>query len=194
MAQSLQLTLKTTIFDKEKVLIINPDFIEFDSSSLSKFEIDELRYGVKAIKGYRFRIGRIYCIDIKSFSGNIIKIRLKSLYRIRRKKLGNKYKMILGALFENYINDISRRFIEKFNNGSDFNILGVTFTQEGLLLDKKPEIIPWSAIGTKNYRTYYSLFSNTDSKKYRIFQYLTDWNTIVLYTVSRSILKAKKLL
>jgi hypothetical protein len=190
----VRLILKPTIFDSEKNIVITPEAIEFDNTSLSKFEISELRYGVKAIRGYRFRIGRIYCVDIKSFTGVIIKIRLKSIYRIRKNQLGQKYKAILEAVFDNFINDISQSFIQKFKKGIDFNLLGVTFMQEGILLDKKYKIITWQDLGTKNYLSYYSLFSKEDSNKYKAFYYLSDWNTIVLYSVSRHILKEKKLL
>jgi hypothetical protein len=182
------------MFDNEKLLMIEPGFIEFDNNRWSKQEIAELCYGVKGIRGYSFVIGRIYCIDIKNTSGNIIKIRLKSLYRVRRKQLGEKYRLILSTLFENFINDISLSFIEKFKNKVEFTILGVTFTQEGIIFGNLSETISWFDLGTRNYRTYYSLFSNQDPRKYKTFQYLTDWNTVVLYSVSRSILKLKGLL
>lgn len=194
MIQTLKLFLKSSIFDKEKVLIVDPGFLEYDGINFSKFEIAEIRFGIKSIKGYNFRIGRIYCIDIKSLNGNIIKLRLKSLYRIRIKKLEEKYKIILNALFKNYINDISLTYIKMFNDITDFSILGVMFSQSGIQLDKKSDIISWLDLGTKNYNTYYSLFSKSDPKKYKLFYYLSDWNTVVLYSVSRSILKAKKLL
>lgn len=194
MDQSLNIILRTSIFDKEHALIIDPQFIEYDNTNFSKLEIADIRYGLKAINGYRFTIGRIYCIDVKSLDGRIIKIRLKSLYGIRRKRLGEKYKMILHALWKFYINDIVNGFLKEFINKIDFVLLGVTFTQEGIMLDKKREIISWQDLGTKNYWHYYSMFSISNPHKYRTFQYLTDWNTAVLYSVSRDILQAKALL
>src|SRR5258705_9452101 len=143
MMQSIDLILKTSIFHKESPLIITPEFIEYKNINLSKFEIDQLRYGIKAIRGYRFRIGRIYCIDIKSLTGSIMKIRLKSLYGIRKNRLEKKYKLILNALFQNFINDISGSLIAEFNKKIDFDILGVTFMQEGIILDKESKIISW---------------------------------------------------
>jgi hypothetical protein len=193
MPRSLKFHLKASIFESEKTLILEPEFMEFADVNFSKFEITELRYGIKAIKGYRFRIGRIYCIDIKSFSGEIIKIRLKSIYRVRRLHLGIKFKEIVEAVFDNYINDISKDYIQRFKNKNEFNLLGNTFKQEGIILNKTVEIIPWADLGTKNYRTYYSLFSKSNPNLNRSFTYLLDWNTIVLYSVSRSILKVKEI-
>jgi len=194
MAQTIQIHLKSSIFDKEKLLTINPSFIEFDKVILQKSEIAGLRYGIKSIRGYTFRIGRIYCIDIRNLNGDIIKIRLKSLYRVRRILLAKKYKQIVEAIFDNYINDISRDFIKKFNNKNDFKLLGNTFTQEGIILYETNEVITWLDLGTKNYYSYYSLFSITNPNKNKSFYYLADWNTIVLLSVSRHILKSKKLL
>jgi hypothetical protein len=192
MSKSIELLVRPTIFDKEKTLIITPEFIEFDNTNLSKFEISELRYGVKAIKGYRFRIGRIYCIDVKNFTGTIVKIRLKSIYRINKKKLGQKYKIIVEALFENFFNDMSNSFIKNFYDGIEFDLAGIKFKKEGILIDKKSEIISWEDLGTKNYSTYYFMFSKSNPNKYKAVNYLTDWNTSVLYSVSRTILKAKE--
>jgi hypothetical protein len=194
MSESFQLMLKSSIFEQEKTLIIDPAFIQFEKKNISKFEVVELRYGVKAIKGYRFRIGRIYCIDIKSITGEVIKIRLKSLYRINRIKLGEKYKRILKALFINYINDISLSLIDKFNKGIDITILNVTFTQEGIVIDDKSGIIPWIDVSTRNYRAYYYISSNSEPDRYKLFYYLNEWNVGVLYSVSRAILKKRELL
>lgn len=191
MTKPVELLLKATFFDNGKTITITPEFIEFDNKNLSKFEINELRYGIKSIKGYRFRIGRIYCIDIKSFNETIIKIRLKSIYRINKKKLGKKYQIILNTLFQFFFNDISKSFIKNFNDGIEFDLAGITFKKEGILIDKKSEIIKWEDVGTKNYSTYYSLFSKLNPNKYKALNYLTDWNTSVLYSVSRTILKQK---
>lgn len=193
MAQSLTLTLRETIFHNGSNLIITPESLDYQQISLSKFEIDEWRYGIKAIKGFNFRIGTIYCIDVKSVSGTIMKIRLKSLYGIGKKTLAEKYRVIIKALLENYINEVAQSFINLFMSKNDFDLLGITFTQQGILLEKKTQSIPWSDLGTKNYSRYYALFSKTNTNNYKVFYYLEDWNTSVLYSVSRYILKSKKL-
>ncbi|MGG9963854.1 hypothetical protein [Ferruginibacter sp. SUN106] len=191
MTLPLQIQLKASIFASEKSLKINAEFLEFGEESLSKFEIAEIRYGVKAINGPSFRIGRIFQVEVKSVTGKIIKIRFQSVYQVRRKKLEEKYLQILNALFENYFNDIVGDFVKSFNDKIDFDILGVTFTQEGVILNKNTATIEWLNLGTKNYWTYYSLFSKSDAHHNRSFYYLTDWNTIILQTVSRHILKEK---
>ena len=192
MPQTLNLLLKSSILTKQKTLVIEPEFMEFNNINLSKFEIAAIRCGVKGIKGYKFWIGRIYCIDIKSVDGTVIKIRLKSLYGIRRKKLGEKYKLILAVLFENFVNDICQSFIAEFNNKVDLDLLGTTFTPEGIILNKIDKLIYWSDVGTKNYWHYFSIFSISDPNINASFYYLSDWNTIVLYNLVKNILMSGK--
>jgi hypothetical protein len=194
MAESLQLILKSTLFASAKHLSINPDILEYGDENLSAFEICEIRYGVKAINGYRFRLGRVYCVDIKSVTGKLIKIRLVSLYRIRVKVLEDKYKQIIQALFANYFDKISLNFINSFHDKVDFDILGVVFSQEGILLNKNSLPIPWADVGNKNYWRYYSLFSKSNPNNNKSFYYLTDWNTAVLHSVLKHILNTKGLL
>jgi len=86
-SEKLEIMVRSTILDRPRLLVIDPEYIEFDAQDrvsevptrFLKTEIEGLRYGVKPIRGYRFRIGRIYCIDVRDTSGRIIKIRLKSV-------------------------------------------------------------------------------------------------------------------
>ncbi len=153
-----------------------------------------MRYGVKGIRGYSFNIGRIYCIDIKSTQGEIIKIRFRSFYRIRVAILDDMYRKIIQAVHNNFLHDVSNAYFNKFTQKEEFEILGIRFMQDGLVLDKKWEMMPWLDVSTKNYNTYYAVFSMTEPGKNKIFKYITDWNTGVLYSVSRGILKSKGLL
>ena len=180
MYKALHLTIKPSVIESSKALKISTDLFEFGETTLSKFEISDIRYGIKAIRGYRFRIGRIYCIDVKSVTGTIVKIRLKSLYGIRKTKLEEKYKLILKALFENYFNDISTAFMDYYYSQREFDIAGVKFTELGIYLSKSGNIITWNDLGSKTYRSYYSLFPIGNPLFHRTFQYLTDWNTVLL--------------
>ena len=64
--------------------------------------------------------------------------------------------------------------------------------QAGIILDKKAQNIPWNDLRTKKNSRYYTIFSKENPDNYKAFYYLDDWNTAVLYSVSRYILKAKK--
>src|SRR6266481_4824997 len=109
-ALKLDFILKSSIFDRPRQLVLDPLYLEFDDNNLAsstptkflKEEIEGIRFGIKWISGYGFNIGRIYCIDIKNKSGQIIKLRLKSIYGIRKKQLADKYVKIANTLFRYY--------------------------------------------------------------------------------------------
>ncbi|HWW42005.1 hypothetical protein, partial [Pedobacter sp.] len=64
-----------------------------------------------------------------------------------------------------------------------------TFSKEGIFIKNK--IIYWEDVGTKVYRTYYTLFSKNDPKIYKSYNYMDDWNAILVYTLSRHILSER---
>ena len=195
MPQSLSLTIKETVFNKKNNLVITPESIEYKNACISKLELDEIRHGVKKfIVADGIYFGRIYCIDIKSHLGIVIRIRLHSAYGIRKKILYKKYKAIIDVLWENYLRDMAETFINCYKNKIDFDLLGVAFSQAGIQLTQQSDLIPWEEVGTKNYSSYYAIFSKENDDNYKTFDYLEDWNTGVLYYVSRYISKAKKLL
>ena len=195
----LQLNLKSSIFDRYRQLTINKDFLEFDDNELiskdpTKFlkdDIQAFRYGITWINGYQFTIGRTYCVDIQDKQNKIIRIRLKSIYGIRKKMLTDKYIKIVNALYENYFDDISRSYLTMFENNIDFELEGLIFTQSGVILGKKAELITWENIGTGSYVTYYTIYPKSDPTAYKAFEYLHNWNTGIVYSVSRQILKSK---
>jgi hypothetical protein len=197
MSQPIELTIKSSILDKHRHLIIDPGYLEFDDyEPPTRFEKDEItafRYGVKWIRGYQFVIGRIYVIDILSSDKKIIKIRLKSLYGVNKSILHQKFVTIVNALADNYFDDISRSYLEKFDRNESIKVEDVFFNAEGISWNNNMPIIKWDDIGTKAYQTYYSIFSKSNPSNYKTFQYLSDWNTGVIYIVSRSILKGKGL-
>jgi hypothetical protein len=201
MNNSLEVTIKSSILDRDRKLSLKEEFIEFEDKDLIgasptrlvKSELSEFRYGIKWISGIHLTIGRVYTVDIRDIHGNEINLRLKSLYGVRKKQLLEKYVKIVSHLYDQYFNDISRDYLDKFLAGESVSILGVEFTAGGVILNKKIGLIRWEDLETRSYWSYYTLSSKLDSTKYKAYVYLEDWNTGVLYTVSREILKGKGL-
>jgi hypothetical protein len=200
-ALKLDFILKSSIFDRSRQLVLDPLYLEFDDNNLvsstpTKFlkeEIEGIRYGIKWIRGYGFYIGRIYCIDIKNRSGQIIKLRLKSIYGIRKEQLADKYVKIANTLFRYYFDAIALQHIESYQNNQPTEIVGVKIDARGIVFDQKIGKISWNFLGTKRYHTYYSLFSEVDPNKYKAFEYLHHWNTSLLESVIEAILKMRSL-
>jgi hypothetical protein len=197
MSQPIELTIKSSILDKHRHLIIDPGYLEFEDyappTRFEKNEITAFRCGLKWIQGYQFVIGRIYIVEVKSSDNRIIKIRLKSLYGVNKGILHQKFVTIVDALADNYFDDISRSYLEKFDQNEPIKVEDVSFNAEGVSWNKNMQIIKWDDVGTKTYRTYYSIFSKSNPSVYKTFEYLSDWNSEVIYSVSRGILMSKGL-
>ena len=197
--EKLEFIVRSTILDRPRLFVIHPEYLEFDDQDrvsdgptrFSKTEIEGLRYGVKPIGGYRFRIGRIYCIDIRDVTGRVIKIRLKSVYRVRLKLLNEKYLAIANALFRLYFHKITLEYLSQFRAGRSVDLLGVNLNSQGVLFDEKVGRVSWDFIGTKRYWHYYTLYSEEYPGNYRAFVFLDDWNAGVLRGLIETILKER---
>jgi len=198
-SETLDLSLRSSIFDRQRRLTITPTYLEFDDRSsvgleptrFKKEEMEGLRYGVKPIEGYQFVIGRIYCIDIRNNQGRTMKIRLKSMYGVNKIALAQKFAKIVNIFLDYFFDDISRGLLEKFHKGESFSLLGVSFFSDGVNLKKDGQLIKWVDLGTQSYTRYYAMYSKWNPNHYKAFEYLVDWNTATLYSVSREILKEK---
>lgn len=199
MSGSTVFNIKSSIFDRERELVLDKELLTFDNkdrigvppAKILKQEIVAFRFGVRWIKGYMFVIGRVYCIDINSSLGEVIKIRLKSLYGINKEKLAQKFSKILSTLYDIYFDDLIWKYLKQYEDLQDFEILGTTVRQDGLLIGPKAIHIAWEDVGIKSYHTYFTVFSISDPTVYKAFEYLNDWNTGVLYSVTSMILNNK---
>ncbi len=197
--ETLIFTLRSSIFDRSRVLTLHPGYMEFDDNDLAgtsstrfiKEDIEELRYGVELMRGRFFYIGRTYCIDVRNAEGKIIGLRLKSIYGIRRKRLQEKYTAIVNALYQYYFWDITRHYVSLHNNHLSFEMAGVNVSPEGVLFDNKIGRVSWDFLGSRRYWTYYTLFSEMDPNQYKIFEFNDHWNAGILYGAIETILKQK---
>jgi hypothetical protein len=195
----LEITIRSSVFDRPRLLTIDKDYIEYDQRVLkddlltrfTKEEITGIKFGIKPIQGYWFSIGRIYSIDVLSNKNRIIKIRLKTLYGRRKKELFEKYSAIINLLHQNFIDDIVSSYLQQFREEKEFSIAGIRFTHSGIFLTESSEIILWDDVSTKNYSRFYSIHSKSDPGRYKLSEWLETWNTSILYSVSRQILKDK---
>ena len=200
----VELEIKSSIFDRRRRIIIHQDYISFDNRSsvgleptvFRKDEIKAFRNGIKVIEGYQFPIGRSYCIDLMNGNGKTMQIRFKTLYGINRKQLDEKYIAIINALYEFYFDELADRLVTAFNAGNTIELLDVEFNEAGVILNVKKKVGPikWEDVATGCYRSYYALYSKSNPNNYRAFEFLKDWNTATLLTVSRVILEQKGLI
>lgn len=190
----LEIEIKPNLLDRKRKLVISPDMITYDDSDwkdvpntiFNKDEVEGLRFGMEPIQGYAFTIGRRYCVDIRGLNDKVIEIRFTSLYSIRKKQLHEKYLDILNALFNPHQEDILNRYIDSFNKNSFVEILGTTFKINTVILNNHE--IPYNDLGFREYTGYYALFSKNNPQIYKSYNYLKDWNSAVVYSISKRLL------
>ncbi len=200
--QELKILIKRGPIDnKFRELLIHPDFIRFEVGNFSnphieikKSLVNEYRFGVRWISGYKFTIGREYQIFIRDSAGQILKIHFKSFYGIKKIECHNLYSKILSNFWKYYFHDIANNYIQQFWNNVEFTICGVVFCNESLKIKKfgvfkEVEIeIPWDKVRTKDYQTYFVIHSaDNPAKENKSFSYLDDWNTDILHSVTKTI-------
>jgi len=197
--------IKQSYFDrKPKNLSFTPQSILFGSqklsvptiTDLSKEEPLEYRFGITWIRGFEFIVGRKYQLLIKNSNGEMIKISFGSYYGINKVHLYNQYGEILNQLWESYFDGLVDHYLALFSQKTPFILANVTFEESGIkiksanFIKEEEKSLLWSDVGTKNYRTYFAIFSKQNpSNINKGYSYLDDWNTGVLYSVIETILK-----
>ena len=188
-------------------LIISDTFLKFQNKDLKKNsftifekeEIAEYKYGIRWIS-FRITYGRDYQIFVRNKKGEILKINFKSYFGKNKKEYHQKYIDILNVLWNNFFDEIAQDFLKKFKNNESFKIgnvefdeVGITIAISGIAKTKKTKI-SWENVRTKNYYTYFAIYSSQNpSEINRGYNYHDDWNTGVLYSVLRTILKSKNI-
>jgi hypothetical protein len=197
MVERKEIIFKPTIFSAQHKLILDNEFIEFykspedkDPIRFNRLEIDAIRYGVV---GSKFYFGMTFLLVIKSFEGKTIKFHLRSAYSIRNKELRTKYNLVLNTVISYYLSDTIYQYCKMLDDKTSFSMLNIHFSEHGITLRKEYEI-KWQDLGFKIYGRYLTMFLKSKPEINKTLDFVYDWNTVVVYNVIRSALKAKGLL
>lgn len=199
----IDLFFKPNIIGSSKRLVISKGFISLNSISknenqtrISRQEIRSYRFGIKWLTGYKFTIGREYQIFIKDSADKVHKISFKSLYGYKKVELNQYFNTIIQSLWNFYFKDLVYHYIELINEGKAIDISGVRITDKYVviktrnLLKGKHFSIPWKDVGTKDYATYYAIFSNENPADINCgYNYLNDWDVALLYSIIETLKK-----
>lgn len=206
MVSELRIKIKRSFLDNYKRdLHLHPDFIKFEDKDLKNNgftsfkanEIKEFRYGITFYQ-YKFVFGREYQLYIKNFDDEILKIRFNTYFGIKKYECHEIYANMLNSLWGLYFENISHSFIKEFEAGESFFIGDVNINPEGViisvskLLKQEKKLIPWNDVAVRKYKTYISIYSKENPLDYnRGYSYKEDWNTFVLYSVTKYIIENK---
>ncbi|MCR5862411.1 hypothetical protein LRS05_09735 [Flavobacterium sp. J372] len=187
------------IINREEISFENKNRINETFTTFFKEEISEYRFGISWMQ-YHITFGREYIIEIKNFKGEILKINFKSYFGRNVKSLHQNYLDILENLWEYHFSEMVSSYLNLFSAGIEFSIGNVVFTYVGIIIKidrtvwQKEIFIPWECVRTNSYATYFAIYSKENPSDINsIHNYFEDWNTDVLFSVIRTILRNKNI-
>jgi hypothetical protein len=196
----LSFKTRRLIMDSSELKLYEEGFFTENSISLQTSEIHDLRFGIEVIRGLEFNIGREYLILIKDKNKKVLKISFSSLYGYQRIVRDELYILLINTIWNKFFDSKFEYFLKKFSQNESFQIGNVLFNTDGIeilnqsLLTSNSLKIYWENVQTEDYISNFTLIDICDViNKNRSFDYLKDWNTLMLKAVVRSILSQKGL-
>jgi hypothetical protein len=192
--------IKRGLIDRiTRELIINGDYITFKDKTLAKDtfttffknEITDYRFGIYWLR-LDLTFGRQYKIYIRNKENKVLKITFKSYFKYKLNEIHQQYYDILDTLWEFHFSDITDNYLKKFETDEEFTLGDLHFTKQGLSV--KGNFIHWEDVRTSNYYSYFAIYSQKEPDKINYqYSYMDDWNTTILYSALRTILKYKNI-
>lgn len=200
--RELNIVIKRGLTDNaSRQVVINNELVKFEDKNILnntftaflKDEIAEYKFGIYWLR-LDLTFGRQYRIYIRNINGKVLKINFKTYFGRRVNEYHKKYNDILDALWKHHFGPITDTYLRKFQNEEEFMITNVHFTKDGVDLKGKNMFIPWSDVRTSDYHSYFSIYSiKKPDRINKGYSYMEDWNTSVLCSVLRTILKFKNI-
>jgi hypothetical protein len=208
MTEKLEFDIKRSPIDRAKrKLVLENDHVQFENRDLlnnsftkfNKTEIASIRFGINWIS-YILTFGREYIIEIKNSEGKVLKINFSLYFGRNIQKAHDQYAQIVNGIWKLYFPEKIENYLSNFREAKDIEIGEVKIDKTGITIaidngiSRKRTQIDWNDVETRNYRTYFSIYSKSNpSKINRGYSYKEDWNTIVLRDVIETILEEKKI-
>lgn len=207
MSTEFKTKYKRSLLDSDSIeLHLHPNFIEHVNknmnNSITTFklsDIKEFRYGVRWYH-YYFIFGREYQIYVRNYNNEVIKINFSTYFKRKKKIYSQLYSELIDSLWKLYFYPQVDAYLKEFEAGEIFQIGETNINPEGIIirvseltkLDR--QLIPWKDVRTRDYATYFSIYSAQNPRAiHRGYSYKEDWNTAVLYSVVRTILRDNKI-
>ncbi|MDP9041367.1 MAG: hypothetical protein M3N30_05250 [Bacteroidota bacterium] len=179
--------VRKTLFSSPRPLTIDPLFLEFEDPSgtirFTKDDIEAFRFGRIVFTFLSITVGKAYSIEVKNSNGDVIVIRMHTLFGIRKKKIRSKFIEIYKAIHRTYFVDMGIHYVRLLNSGFTYELAGVLLNSEGVLLYPKKQLIPWNRVGLSVFSLSCSIYDLADPQHSRSFGYWDDWNASLLDTI-----------
>lgn len=208
MSPEFKTKYKRSLLDtKPRELHLHADFIQFKNKGLftgsstvfRSDQIKDFRYGLRWYR-YYFVFGREYQIYIRNYNNDVIKINFSTYFGRKKKEYNTLYSKLIDSLWNFYFRPCVNDYLKEFEAGESFQIGEVNINPEGIIIrvskltKLEKQLILWKNVRTKDYHTYFSIYSTENPRAiHRGYLYKEDWNTAVLYSVVKTIMRDKNI-
>ena len=179
--------IKRIVFAPKGLTIEQPFGIR-QSKFIACDSIAAFRFGVRELRGYKFSFGRQYFIEIKNFNCEIYRIKLNSVFGIKRKEYYRTWAELLQNTWDFYLDNQLNYYTELYNIQQLFELSGVTFHADGISWDKNNHL-PWDKIAIKSYQNYFMIHHTDNARQYKCCVFSIDWNAVVLQSLLKEIVR-----
>lgn len=183
-------TCKSVIFN-DKGLTIEQPFKVGSKVFLKDTDIAAFRFGIKELRFSKFVLGREYYIEIKDFKCKITRIKLYSVYGVRRKEYYRIWADLLQNLWDFYFSNQLGYYTELYNIQQFFELAGVGFSTDGISWEKGNKL-PWDKIEIKSYQNYFLIYHTDNPQDYKCCVFSIDWNAVILQSLLKDIIREHK--
>lgn len=165
---------------------------------IPKENIQDFRYGVKWLSGFKFIIGREYQLFIRTKDNSEYSIRTKTFYGYKRDQLHSEFYTMVNHIWNIYFRKITNDYLTKYTQGINIQVCDVLITSDGINLEsgssfkRTRNFIKWDDLGSRIYHSNYSLYSKENAVEINnSFYFMADWNVSVLSGLIETILKMR---
>jgi len=169
---------KRLIFEVAGLTIEKP--FSFDSAIyIPADKLSAIRLGKKSPGGMGFFLGKHFIIDLKHPDDSFTQIKFSCYCGLRMQAYEEAWTDAINHLYSFYFSSQLNMYIELFHLKQSFEILGVTFHDDGISWGNNA-IVPWKHVTLSNYTSNFVIHHRNSPRLNIGFNFSYHWNAYLL--------------
>jgi hypothetical protein len=188
-----QYELQNGLFDRKRILIIAPDYVEFENGNLkgkeftrfNKDEIVDIKHDMDWIVWYEFTVGRKFTITFKNKFNKELKVVFKSYFSLKR-QYNQPYADIVNDIWNYYLTDIANLYLDKYYNNEELFLQGLKISPSGVTFADGSITLGWDELSYKEYFGYFAVYKTINPEINSRIDF-NKWHSEILFCLIRTI-------
>ena len=185
--------LQPRLLDGTRTLVVKPDYVEYESTSvvnhpftrLNKHDIADFCHHYHQIWWYHLPVGKAYTIRFKSNDGKVLDIRFKNYFR-RRPTYHAIYAELIEKIWSYYFTDIVDGYLNRYSQGEPITIGKVRISNDGLAVVGTGLFFDWREFAIQEYVSYFSIYK-VKQPEFHLWVRFDEWQSELLLSVVKSL-------